>query len=72
MFKGVEFGVFGACCPIWGMFCGCDVAVYRLLATAATVAMEPPLIELTGRVVNEWLDSGTEETKPEVPPTIVI
>ena len=42
--------------------------MYRLLATAATVAMEPPLKEFIGSVVNEWLDSGADDTKlVEVP-----
>ena len=41
--------------------------MYRLLATAATVAIEPPLRELIGRVVNEWLDSGTEAIPVELP-----
>lgn len=71
LLTGVELGVFGACWPICGTVCGREVAVYRLLATAATVAMEFPLSEFMGRVVKEGLVSVMEDIPVEPPSELV-
>lgn len=71
LLTGVELGVLGACWAICGTVWGRDVAVYRLLATAATVAMELPLREFIGRAEKAGLVSVMEDMPVDPPSELV-